>query len=266
MKRTWIIGAGGTTRHFLPVFLRSIICDKDSLLIDGEALEYQYLDQYSFEPQHVGMNKAKAVLLSQNFKKIREFRYIDKYLTEETLETLLKEEKSPDLIFCFANNNPARKIALEAADKSACPILLTSSHMFESEAYIYYPQWKDGPRDPRLYSPNILEPHDPNDPAHPWTFETSDNYPPQLSSTAMITASFALRLYTTWISIMKIHNAREMAEQEWDVLKHMTFRPSTSQYETYSVSAVTAREYLPTEMRENFVDGAEDLRPLINEH
>lgn len=146
IKRIAVIGAGGVASYLIPVLIKSLqstfleIWDKD-------ILEERNLDRQLFDPSMVGMNKAEALLKtcrSTLGKHKPEFFKRTSQLDSET-----------NLIICICDNHPARNASLQKSDEIGIPVIIGANEYFDSEAYIYFPEWKNTQQDPRIRYPEI---------------------------------------------------------------------------------------------------------------
>jgi hypothetical protein len=54
-----------------------------------------------------------------------------------------------------ADNHAARRAVLARADLNQIPAIIGGNEYFDSEAYVYFPEWINTNRDPRVRYPNI---------------------------------------------------------------------------------------------------------------
>jgi len=146
-----IIGAGGVASYLLPVLLRTFREDK-FIVMDGDTLEERNLDRQQFSTDYIGENKAEALTKTQ-MSAMTDF--IPRFFRGSAHE-LGDYAKTIFYIICVADNHEARKNALALADDLGKPVFIAANELFDSEAYVYLPQWKGTPRDPRVLFPNIL--------------------------------------------------------------------------------------------------------------
>jgi molybdopterin/thiamine biosynthesis adenylyltransferase len=142
-----IIGAGGVTSYLIEPLFKSF--DIVGLTImDGDTLEERNLDRQLFDASLIGYNK--AVALAETHR-------------QYSVSALPKYLKNPedisgdyDLIICNVDNHPARRTALEVADRKEIPIILSGNEYFDSQVMLYLPNWRGGDADPRVKFPEIL--------------------------------------------------------------------------------------------------------------
>ncbi len=157
MKRklkTVIIGAGGVTSYMLPALKNSF--DLEVAIFDGDKLEKKNLDRQLFRNNQVGMYKAEALIKLYNFGK-KEALAINAYFDEEFLDTeYLTLFSEADVIICAVDNHPARKAAIQAANKTKTPIVVCANEYHTSQAYYYDPELKNlYNNDPIIRYPSI---------------------------------------------------------------------------------------------------------------
>jgi hypothetical protein len=152
---THIIGCGGVASYFLPPFLRTLRHGSwrgrhQVILHDGDLLETRNLARQNFESGSVDTNKAEALVSTFPWYQQLEDRprYIDSSFRVEDRDTIL----------IMADNHPARRHALEAADRaSGVQVLSAANSTIGAEAWWYDASSDKGtPRDPRTRWPEIL--------------------------------------------------------------------------------------------------------------
>lgn len=146
----YIIGCGGAGSWLTPLMCK-LVGGGQLCLVDGDKLEEKNLDRQLFLMSDMGKNK--AVALSK--------RYIVAWVRDEwfgygTIPGLTMK----DWLLVCVDNDPARLAALEEADRTGCQVIVCANETNSSEAYYYRTEWKDSPRDPRVYYPNLLTNHD----------------------------------------------------------------------------------------------------------
>lgn len=133
-----IIGAGGVTSYMLPALKNSF--DLQLTLIDGDVLEKRNLDRQLFRNNHVGINKAEALMRTYNFRK-NEGHIIRSYFDKEMMDTEYKFLfYDADVLICCADNHPARRDLLEVAILIKKPILICANEYSTSQAYFFDPR------------------------------------------------------------------------------------------------------------------------------
>tara|TARA_R100000951_G_scaffold114166_1_gene117858 strand:- start:179 stop:895 length:717 start_codon:yes stop_codon:yes gene_type:complete len=133
-----IVGAGGVTSYMLPALKNSF--DLQLTLIDGDVLEKRNLDRQLFRNNHVGMNKAEALMRTYNFRK-NEGQIVRGYFDKDMLDTEYKFFfHEADVLICCADNHPARRHLLEAAIQLDKPILICANEYSTSQAYYFDPR------------------------------------------------------------------------------------------------------------------------------
>lgn len=189
----YIVGAGGVG-GWLITALSKLLDQVDVVtIVDGDKVEEKNIERQVFDDHDVGLNKAVAMGQKTGFPSV------DHYLTD------YMPLDDPDLIFCCVDNHVARMAVLSLADQYACDCIIAANEYFEAEAYLYKPQWKDCPLDPRVYFPEMKNDLSGNPLAPGCSFELEEH--PQLVSTNFLAAAFALSLYTFWfIQECKAHS------------------------------------------------------------
>jgi molybdopterin/thiamine biosynthesis adenylyltransferase len=195
---TTIIGAGGVTSYLLPALKRSF--DLSVSLIDGDRLEVHNLDRQLFRNSDVGKSKAEALLRANLFRK-SEGLAVTTYFDEDLLDTeyrLLFGSKC-DLIICAADNHPARRAAIFAANTMEKPLIIAANEYSTSQAFFYDPKYKVEYQkiDPYVRYPEI-ETSNEGSPIRCQGDALEST--PQLAIANQVAASFANYLIWCWFS------------------------------------------------------------------
>jgi len=133
-----IVGAGGVTSYMLPALKNSY--DLTVTLIDGDVLEKRNLDRQLFRNNHVGMNKADALAKTYTFRK-SECNTINQYFDLQMLDTEYAYWfHKADILICAADNHPARRDLILAAERLNKPVLVCANEYSTSQAFIYLPE------------------------------------------------------------------------------------------------------------------------------
>lgn len=154
-----IVGAGGIASYLMPVLIRTrakLFPDDDIMLMDADTLEERNLDRQLFTVGQIGMNKAEA--LADRLDAVDDADAIG-WATYYIQETSVYEHWFPEnlsTIICCADNHPARVACLSIADQKQVPVFIGANELFQAEAYVYSPNWKGTPADPRVRYPEIL--------------------------------------------------------------------------------------------------------------
>ena len=193
-----IIGAGGVTSYLLPALNKSF--DLNVCLIDGDKLEKKNLDRQLFRTNDIGQYKGPAMLRANTIRKAKGAS-VSAYFDLDMLETEAKFYfgSDCDVIICAADNHPARRDAVFAADLMHKPLVIAANEYSTSQAFIYHPDLKGA-------YPNL----------HPFVrypeIETSNEgspircqgdaleSTPQLAIANQVAASFANYLIWNWFS------------------------------------------------------------------
>lgn len=193
-----IIGAGGVTSYLLPALKRSF--NLNVILIDGDKLETHNLDRQLFRNNDVGKYKAEALLKANLFRK-SEALPINSYFDEDLLDTeyRLFFGTKCDVIICAADNHPARRAAIFAANEMKKPLIIAANEYSTSQAFFYDPQYAVDYQkiDPYVRYPEI-ETSNEGSPirCQGEALEAT----PQLAIANQVAASFANYLVWSWFS------------------------------------------------------------------
>jgi|TARA_R110001592_G_scaffold73141_2_gene223411 molybdopterin/thiamine biosynthesis adenylyltransferase len=135
-----IIGAGGVTSYLLPALKRSF--DLNVVLFDADKLEKHNLDRQLFRNSDIGKYKAEALLKANMFRK-SEAIAVCSYFEEDLLDTeyRLFFGSNCDVIICAADNHPARRAAIHAANEMKKPLIIAANEFSTSQAFFYDPQY-----------------------------------------------------------------------------------------------------------------------------
>lgn len=192
----FVIGCGGVGSWAVPALIRLVGRRAQEItLVDGDRLEKSNLDRQLFTEEQVGMNKAEALC--------RLYKGTDFCTTWFSLGSLDLDEESWLLV--FADNHPARRTALVECDRFGCQAIIACNETTSAEAFYYDGRWKDSPRDPRVYYPDIATSiaGDPRE-AQACTGEAQENNR-QLVTANFMAAALAMHLLMLWqIEIKKL--------------------------------------------------------------
>lgn len=223
-----IVGCGGVGA-WLAHLLAKVIYQLDPvptlILWDGDRLEEKNLDRQLFTADQVGQFKSEAM------KAI-----IGKQLYDVAVDATYfhdQVELPPDsLVFCCCDNHPARNYVLSACDVahaygSKAHAILAANETTDAEAYLYIPEWRNTPADPRIYYPEILtdQEGDPTGRTNCATLIQSGN--PQLALANYMAAGQAAYLF--WFLLTQAQHLTGEDIALWPV-RHMNslFRFSTT--------------------------------------
>jgi hypothetical protein len=221
-----IIGAGGVTSYLLPALKRSF--DLSVVLIDGDILENKNLDRQLFRNNDIGKFKAEALLRTNLFRK-SEATAVCTYFDEDLLDTeyRLFFGKSCDLIICAADNHPARRAAIFAANEMKKPLIIAANEYSTSQAYFYdvsmtidFPNINPYNRYPEIETSEAGSPIRCQGEALEST--------PQLAIANQVAASFANFLTWCWFS--------EGYGNTSDVFNPIEFQSTFSRWETITLN------------------------------
>jgi hypothetical protein len=152
-----IIGAGGVASYLVPILVRTFK-DAQFFIMDGDRLEERNLDRQVFDQRDIGNWKVCGLSNKDGSGRIVP---IPKFYHGSPLELANIPVHGDirqliDYVICVADNHEARKFALELGDDLHRPVFIAANELFDSEAYVYYHDWKGTPRDPRVAHPSIL--------------------------------------------------------------------------------------------------------------
>jgi len=183
-----IIGCGGIG-SWLGRLLSKQVLGSSLTLMDGDTVEDRNLDRQLFSMADIG--KMKCDCLKDKLDKRVHVECIPEYFIGSNLD-----DNPLSFMFVAADNHPARLQALRYADRNQSKVIIAANEYTDAEAYFYDYQWKDTPRDPRIYYPEISSDHT-GDPAMPCT-GAEQEAAPQLAISNSLAASYAAWLYWFW--------------------------------------------------------------------
>jgi molybdopterin/thiamine biosynthesis adenylyltransferase len=183
----YIIGCGGVGSALVPSFclLRS---PADVTLVDGDVIERQNLNRQMFTAEQIGRNKAQALAE----------RYSCHGISEWYARGKIRHTRA-DWLLCLVDNHRTRLEVLEACDDYGCQAICAANEMHSAEAYYYRRTWKNTPRDPRVYYPELWtdQSGDPRRATIGCTGEAQAANR-QLVSANLMAAALAEHLYVLW--------------------------------------------------------------------
>lgn len=186
MKQIYVIGVGGVGSWLAPAM--ALLVPESVVVIDGDKLEQKNLNRQLFGEEDVGRNKAEA--LGRRY----DLRFIPKFYSHGSMSI-----DRTDWLLCAADNNLARKAALQSADEYGAQVIVGCNEKYSSEAYYYRRDWKGSPQDPRVYYSEIEtdKSDDPRSAAIGCTGES------QKQNVQLVTANYAaaghmMSLYIAW--------------------------------------------------------------------
>ena len=175
----YVIGCGGVGSWLTPKLVK---LKKPVTLIDGDKLERKNLDRQLFDESDLGRHKSEALAAKYHCTPVTQ------YLTPGSLEP-----RRSDILFCAVDNHAARKAVLDMCDTFRCAAVFGANEYTDAEAYWYEHDWKDTPRDPRVFYPDIL------------TDTSDDPTRPQSCTGEAADARPQLVLANDWASGMMMH-------------------------------------------------------------
>jgi molybdopterin/thiamine biosynthesis adenylyltransferase len=213
----YIEGAGGGGSWLCPTIC--MLTGPDNVtVIDGDTLEEKNLNRQLYTQDDIGKNKADALAARYGCQSRPEFYYLG-----------LIELDPRDWLLVCVDNMPARKSALESCDHYGCKAIFAANETNSAEAYLYLPEWKDSPLDPRVYYPEINKDAtgDPRARAMGCTGE-AQVATRQLVSSNFMSAALAQHLFVAWAI-----EARKMDAEARKFLPHK-LAANLSKIESYS--------------------------------
>lgn len=175
-----IIGAGGIGCMLLPALSR---LDHEIHLWDADIIEKKNLSRQTFSTADIG--EPKVNVLS------------DRYMLVSHNEYFNQLSKAKGVLFCCADNHPARLACLESADLTSSVAIIGCNETWTAEAYIYFPAWVDSQYDPRTYYPDLVTDHSGR-PDAPCMSDRKVEENPQTVMANMTAANFMVRLFFNW--------------------------------------------------------------------
>lgn len=184
----FIIGCGGVGSALIAPFalLRK---PSDITLIDGDTLELKNLNRQMFSRDDIGRNKAEALGQRHGCAFVAEWFGKGKFPIRRN-----------DTLLVLVDNMPARREALEECDAIGCQAIFAANEQYSSEAFFYQRNWRDTPKDPRVYYPelNTETGDDPRAASIGCTGEAQEQNV-QLVSANFMAAALAQHLYVLWM-------------------------------------------------------------------
>lgn len=228
MNHPLVIGAGGVASYLLPVLLKAFRPEKLTL-IDKDILEERNLDRQMFDEADVGEFKAKALArrCMADWSET-EFNIITDWFQESTIIP-----DDIDCIICVADNHAARRAACALADKMGCMrVYIGGNEYFDSQAFIYQPEWRGTIKDPRIRYPKLAT----SDEGSPIRCQgEAQESTPQLAIANDACASKILHLL--WANeVWAIENRAELTQSTLD---RMPYELNSSLMETEAVCLAT---------------------------
>lgn len=215
MNHPLIIGAGGVASYLLPVLLKTFKPAKLTI-IDRDVLEERNLDRQMFRIHQIGQSKASA-LLDLHADEPAEaptnsaWRVIEDWFTEATTIP-----DGVDAIICCADNHEARNAALTRSDELGIGAYIGGNEYFDSQAYVYFPRWKNTKKDPRIRYPLITTSHEGSPIRCQGDAQIAS---PQLAIANLSCASKLLRLL--WIYEVWLYNdGRSLTPEQIEMLPY----------------------------------------------
>lgn len=214
----YIVGAGGVGSWLTPSLC--LLLGKDAItVIDGDRYEFKNLNRQLCKPDALGKNK--AVVLSETYGCSPLAAYYGPGLIEHLPH---------DLIVVCADNNPARLSALGEADRNECRVVVAANERTSAEAYYYVPDWKDSPRDPRVYYPELTADHS----GDPLARVAGCTGQAQAQTPQLVSANFMAAALAQWLIVLWLLEAPKL---DPDVRQGLPYKlvANLSRLETFTI-------------------------------
>jgi molybdopterin/thiamine biosynthesis adenylyltransferase len=156
-RKIYIVGVGGIGSFLLNLIDKNEFLfplETEIVLIDGDKLEKKNLSRQLFSK--FGVGKYKSDLLVNQYKN-RYILSIPKYIDD----SFPFDDNS--IVFCCADNHGTRNNLLTACDNQNFSLIIGGNEDIDAESYIYFKEWKETLKDPRIYYKDLLV-FDPQNP------------------------------------------------------------------------------------------------------
>jgi len=172
-----VVGAGGTGAFLIQLLAKT---GQTFTIWDGDTYEEKNLDRQLVDPEEIGVHKAQVWGERYNMPYNNEFFGV-------------QDVGRDPIIFCCADNHPARLQCIKAADKNRGVAIICGNEETDAEAYFYDWTQRDTPCDPRKYYPEIMTVTH-GDPLSPCTGVVLEETP-QLAISNSLAAGYAMWLF-----------------------------------------------------------------------
>ena len=155
--KVYIVGVGGIGSFLLNLIDKNEFLfplETEIVLIDGDKLEKKNLSRQLFNKYGIG--KFKSDLLVNQYKN-RNLISIPKYIDD----SFIFDDNS--IVFSCVDNHGTRNNLLSACDNQNFSLIIGGNEDIDAECYIYFRQWKETLKDPRIYYKDLLV-FDPENP------------------------------------------------------------------------------------------------------
>jgi hypothetical protein len=202
MTKHLIVGAGGIASWLVPLLKHTLQPEEEITIMDGDILESKNLDRQFFGPEWIGWNKAEALAEIYNTK------WENYYLARDCY--LLTQRPYFDVIWCCADNHPARKLCLELVEEGVGEWAIIGGNEYtDSEAYAYHIDWQGTAGDPLVYYPELSEDKS-GDPLAPFACQgQAQKQNRQLALANYLAAGFMVHLW--WFLTTSKDNVERLA-------------------------------------------------------
>lgn len=163
METLAIIGCGGSGGWVVQLLAKSPRTDLNIVLVDGDKWERRNMDRCLMSRRDVGRPKAIVAFDLLTKAGWANVAPVPRYLAPGTDDwTKMLELPDPLRILVCVDNHPARVTCLRLADarhaaKRPTVVVLTGNEYVTAGVDVYLPRWINGPLDPRVRYPDILE-------------------------------------------------------------------------------------------------------------
>ncbi len=149
-QKIYIVGLGGIGSFLLNLIDKNEFLfpsETQIILIDGDKLEKKNLSRQLFNKYGIG--KYKTDLLVSQYKHRNLFSipcYID--------DSFIFDNNS--IVFSCVDNHGTRNNLLTACDNQNFSLIIGANDTIDAESYIYFKEWQDTLKDPRIYYRELL--------------------------------------------------------------------------------------------------------------
>jgi hypothetical protein len=225
---TTIIGTGGSGGWFCQVLVKSDLTNKEFVLIDGDTWSKSNLTRQFCTRRDIGKPKVKTfqdLLGAQGAIVVAEPEYFA--YQSQTYNKLFNSEDRDICLVVGVDNHPARRVAYTLADEIYAEAdernvtVISMANEYETaSAWVYLPEWKGTPLDPRVIWPEILTSEE-GDPLRPPCTGEALQSAPQLALSNMLSASAGAWLYRFWTEVKPKLENNEFTKSMPDMLKNL---------------------------------------------
>lgn len=163
METLAIIGCGGSGGWVVQLLAKSPRTDLNIVLVDGDKWERRNMDRCLMSRRDVGRPKTAVAFDLLTKAGWANVEPVPRYLAPGTDDwTAMLELPGQLRILSLPDNHPARVTCLRLADARHAAgrvtvVVLTGNEYVTAGVDVYLPRWINGPLDPRVRYPDILE-------------------------------------------------------------------------------------------------------------